>query len=185
MRDDLQQPLAEWQELGSAPIRQESEEADADEATRQHVQHEPTQELLATDRHFSLLTSVSVVLPAYGGSSICWKDYAHGSKQRKMAISGQEFLRRFMLHVLPRGFVRIRFFGFLANRRRTQLLPLCQRLLEVISHPSLPALQAGETKLPASWLCPHCGGAMVLIEKFTAHEIRWKSAEASHFLDSS
>src|ERR1700751_2078791 len=47
-----------------------------------------------------------------------------------------------------------------------------------ISQQSLQALQAGETKLPASWLCPHCGGAMVLIEKFTAQEIRWNLAKA-------
>ena len=58
-----------------------------------------------------------------------WKDYAHRNKKRKMTLSAQEFLRRFLLHVLPRGFVRIRSFGFLANRRRTTLLPLCQRLL--------------------------------------------------------
>jgi hypothetical protein len=42
---------------------------------------------------------------------------------------------------------------------------------------SLPAPQTGETKLPVSWLCPHCGSAMVLIEKFTAQEIRWKLAK--------
>src|SRR6516225_7262976 len=47
-----------------------------------------------------------------------WKDYAHGNKKKKMTLSAQEFLRRFLLHVLPRGFVRIRFFGFLANRCR-------------------------------------------------------------------
>jgi hypothetical protein len=58
-----------------------------------------------------------------------WKDYAHHNKKRKMTLSAQEFLRRFLLHVLPRGFVRIRSFGFLANRRRATLLPLCQRLL--------------------------------------------------------
>ena len=102
-----------------------------------------------------------------------------------MVVSGNEFLRRFLLHVLPRGFVRIRFFGFLANRRRTQLLPLCQRLLEPASSSSTPALHAGEAKLPATWLCPYCGGAMVLIEKLTAEEIRWKSAQVSHFLDRS
>jgi hypothetical protein len=64
-------------------------------------------------------------------------------------------------------------------------LPLCQRLLEVISHRSLPALQTGPTKVPASWLCLHYGGAMVLIERFTAQEIRWKSAQASYFVDTS
>jgi hypothetical protein len=114
------------------------------------------------------------------------RDYARGSRQRTTAVSGEEFLRRFLLHVLPRGFVRIRFFGFLANRGRTQLLPLCERLLEAtISHQRLPAPETGETKLPVSWLCPHCGGAMVLIEKFTAQEIRWKLAETSHLVGSS
>jgi hypothetical protein len=126
-----------------------------------------------------------IVNVADGKVTFRWKDYARGSKQRTMTVGGDEFLRRFLLHVLPRGFVRIRFFGFLAHRRRTQLLPLCPRLLEVISPPSLPALQAGETKLPSAWWCPQCGGAMVLIEKFTAPEIRWKSAEVSHFDDRS
>ena len=58
-----------------------------------------------------------------------WKDYAHGGMHRKMTVTGEEFLRRFLLHVLPKGFIRIRFFGFLAARRRAQLLPLCQQLL--------------------------------------------------------
>ena len=58
-----------------------------------------------------------------------WKDYVHGSRKRKMTLSADEFLRRFLLHVLPRGFVRIRHFGLLANRRRAELLPLCRRLL--------------------------------------------------------
>ena len=59
-----------------------------------------------------------------------WKDYAHGNKKRKMTVTADEFLRRFLLHVLPRGFVRIRHFGFLANRSRAHLiLPLCRQLL--------------------------------------------------------
>ena len=45
-----------------------------------------------------------------------WKDYAHGGKQGQMTLASTEFLRRFFLHVLPKGFVRIRHFGFLANR---------------------------------------------------------------------
>ena len=54
-------------------------------------------------------------LLAFDGESVTfrWKDYAHGNKKRKMTISANEFLRRFLLHTLPRGFVRIRFFGFL------------------------------------------------------------------------
>ena len=53
-----------------------------------------------------------------------WKDYAHGGKQGKMTLGATEFLRRFFLHVLPRGFVRIRHFGFLANRFRASRLAL-------------------------------------------------------------
>ena len=52
-----------------------------------------------------------------------WKDYAHGNKKRMMTVTADEFLRRFLLHTLPRGFVRIRFCGFLADRRRRELLP--------------------------------------------------------------
>ena len=55
-----------------------------------------------------------------------WKDYAHHSRQRTMTLTGEEFLRRFVQHVLPKGFPRIRYFGWLANRRRKNSLPLCR-----------------------------------------------------------
>src|SRR2546426_1604343 len=58
------------------------------------------------------------------------KDYAHGGKQYKMTVTAEEVLRRFMLHVLPRRFVRIRFSGFLSNLRREQFRLLCQPVLE-------------------------------------------------------
>ena len=58
-----------------------------------------------------------------------WKDYAHGNKKRKMTLSADEFLRRFLLHILPRGFTRIRHFGILANRSRPEFVPLCRQLL--------------------------------------------------------
>jgi IS5 family transposase len=59
-----------------------------------------------------------------------WKDYAHHSKQRTTTLASEEFLRRFLQHVLPRGFPRIRYFGWLANRRRARMLPLCRALLK-------------------------------------------------------
>ena len=59
-----------------------------------------------------------------------WKDYAHHSKHRAMALTHEEFLRRFLQHVLPRGFPRIRYFGWLANRKRSSLLPVCRELLK-------------------------------------------------------
>ena len=54
-----------------------------------------------------------------------WRDSAHNNEQKLMTLSRDEFLRRFLLHLLPKGFVRIRHFGFLANRRRAALLPRC------------------------------------------------------------
>ena len=54
-----------------------------------------------------------------------WRDSAHNNEQKLMTLALDEFLRRFLLHLLPKGFVRIRNFGFLANRRRATLLPLC------------------------------------------------------------
>lgn len=62
--------------------------------------------------------------------SFRWRDSAHANKKRVMNLPVDEFLRRFLLHLLPRGFVRIRNFGFLANRQRTRLLPLCFTLLQ-------------------------------------------------------
>ncbi len=58
-----------------------------------------------------------------------WRDSAHNNEQKLLTLSLDEFLRRFLLHLLPKGFVRIRKLGFLANRRRATLLPLCFHLL--------------------------------------------------------
>ena len=64
-------------------------------------------------------------LVSFDGESVTfrWKDYAQGNKARLMTVSAEEFLRRFLLHTLPRGFVRIRSFGFLAGPRRAVLRP--------------------------------------------------------------
>jgi hypothetical protein len=97
-----------------------------------------------------------------------YKDYAHGNKKRLMTLSAQEFLRRFLLHVLPRGFVRIRFYGFLANRRRATLLPLCQQLL--LHHPEAdPSPPPHSTAAPITgFRCPHCATVMRIVETFSA-----------------
>jgi hypothetical protein len=96
-----------------------------------------------------------------------WKDYAHHSRQRTLTLTGEEFLRRFVQHVLPKGFPRIRYFGWLANRRRSQLLPRCRLLLAQVP-PAIPLAPAGE---PAVWLCPHCQGPMHVVERLTALQI--------------
>jgi len=104
-----------------------------------------------------------------------WRDSAHKNKKRLMRLPLEEFLRRFFLHVLPRGFVRIRHFGFFAHRRRAALLPLCFALLAGADHPHAPtSATPSETPHPL-WTCPRCGGAMVILERFTAAEARFRS----------
>jgi hypothetical protein len=58
-----------------------------------------------------------------------WKDYRHGDQSKTMTLSADEFIRRFLLHVLPDGFQRIRYYGFLGNRYRREKLEQCRRLL--------------------------------------------------------
>ena len=120
---------------------------------------------LARYTHRVAISNHRIVNVADGQVTFRWTDYAHGSKQRKMTISANEFLRRFLLHVLPKGFIRIRFYGFLAPRYRGALLPLCRRLL---GDDPRPRLQAPPTAL---WRCPRCGGPMKVIEKLRANQV--------------
>jgi hypothetical protein len=110
-----------------------------------------------------------------------WKDYAHHNKRRTMTLTNQEFLRRFLQHVLPKGFPRIRYFGWLANRRRGALLPLCRALLACL--PPVPsAAVAGE---PGVWRCPCCQGPMRIVERLTATQILCEVSRRVSILDSS
>jgi hypothetical protein len=90
--------------------------------------------------------------------SFRWRNYAHGGKQGQMILVATEFLRRFFLHVLPKGFVRIRHFGFLVNHSRASSLVLCRQLLA--SNSSAPA-ETGTYQIPSEsstlWHCPRCG----------------------------
>ena len=97
-----------------------------------------------------------------------------------MTLAAVEFVRRFLLHVLPTGFVRIRHYGLLANRHRQEKLAVCRELLgaaaspEVISPeaPALatpPSLEVGVTETRCATLCPKCGvGRMVIIGELPA-----------------
>ena len=105
-----------------------------------------------------------------------WRDSAHNNEQKLMTLPLDEFLRRFLLHVLPKGFVRIRNFGFLANRRRPTLLPLCFHLLG--SAPQVEEHISGSKAPRDLWLCPKCGGPMTVIERLTAAEIQLRSPPA-------
>jgi predicted Zn-ribbon and HTH transcriptional regulator len=91
-----------------------------------------------------------------------WKDYAHDSKQRMMELSAHEFIRRFLLHVIPPGFVRVRHYGFLANRLRTKKLELARKLLVQCSAEAGSASVVGSgdstglEKVADPFLCPRC-----------------------------
>jgi hypothetical protein len=104
-----------------------------------------------------------------------WRDSAHNNEQKLLTLSLDEFLRRFLLHVLPKGFVRIRNFGFLANRRRATLLPLCFHLLGAVQQPKTEPEASTANDSNPLWLCPKCGGPMVVLERLTASQIQLRS----------
>lgn len=94
-----------------------------------------------------------------------WKDYAHGNKKRKMTVSADEFLRRLLLHTLPRGFVRIRSFGFLAGPHRAAMLRLARQLLSPDG-----TLRDVARAIPrrTSRYCPRCAAPMIVVERISA-----------------
>jgi hypothetical protein len=112
-----------------------------------------------------------------------WRDSAHKNKKRLLTLPVDEFLRRFLLHVLPRGFVRIRYFGFLASRRRRALVPLCKQLL-LATASGTPHSEPSHSDTPNQaaplWTCPLCGGSMLFIERLTAAEIKLRSPPQAH-----
>jgi Putative transposase len=101
-----------------------------------------------------------------------WKDYAHGSKQRIMTLDATEFLRRFFLHVLPKGFVRIRHYGMLSNRFRTQRMMLARTLLAIHKGDLIaqPVEKTATSNAPL-WHCPKCGGPMCVLRRLDPREI--------------
>jgi hypothetical protein len=105
------------------------------------------------------------------GVTFRYKDYRRDApeRQRVMTLATDEFIRRFLLHVLPRGFHRIRHYGLLAGSSRKGNLALARRLLAVPPTDDAPAEEA-EVLLP----CPCCGGHMVVIEVFA----RWRQPRA-------
>ena len=91
-----------------------------------------------------------------------WKDYRTGGRRRVMTLTATEFLRRFLLHILPKGFQRIRHYGFLANRCRASAVEHCRQLIDATQEPTqpLPSTSDGEVTI----LCAECGrGTMVCV----------------------
>jgi hypothetical protein len=114
--------------------------------------------------HRVAISNHRIVSVADGRVTFRWRDSAHKNKKRLLTVDADEFLRRFLLHLLPPGFVRIRYFGFFAHRRRAALVPLCFQLLD---RPA-PAPSQVASATPTSWTCPRWGGSMLVIERLSA-----------------
>lgn len=117
-------------------------------------------------------------LAAFDGEHLMfrWKDYRHESRQKLMQFDVDEFVRRFLLHVLPPGFQRIRHYGLLANRTRKIILQRCRELLDAPAPVADPQAISGNEDYRSQYLrltgislrdCPECTrGRMVCVETF-------------------
>jgi hypothetical protein len=126
--------------------------------------------------HRVAISNHRLVTLADGMVTFRWRDSAHKNQKRLMTLPVNEFLRRFLLHVLPPGFVRIRYFGLMAHRRRGAALPLCLPLLAQSARflEARPAEKVTPSPRPL-WTCPQCGGPMVLIQRLSPIELRFRS----------
>ena len=101
------------------------------------------------------------------GVTFSYKDYRQDGKTKEMTLSGEEFARRFLQHVLPGGFVRIRHYGLLANRGREGKLTLCRRLL--LGEKVRQQVEAAQKPAEGPCLCSVCGkGEMRVVERVPA-----------------
>jgi hypothetical protein len=130
--------------------------------------------------HRVAISNHRLVALADGRVTFRWRDSAHKNKKRLMSLTVEEFLRRFLLHALPRGFVRIRHFGLFAHRRRAALLPLCFQLLAAAGAPvHSGGPEAKCDSVHPLWLCPQCGGPMLLLERLSPLQARLRSPPAT------
>jgi len=123
--------------------------------------------------HRVAISNHRLVSLADGQVTFRWRDSADNNEQKLMTLSQHEFLRRVLLHLLPKGFVRIRHFGLLANRRRSTLLPLCCAALGTVPAHIEPETSARESD--PLWRCPKRGGPMEVIEPLTAAQLQLRS----------
>jgi hypothetical protein len=107
-----------------------------------------------------------------------WKDYAHGNQPSVMTLDAEEFIRRFLMHVMPSGFVRIRYYGYMANRHRAKNLRRCRELIpqsKSAQADTRPEKVSTEAPGEAAGCCPACRrGRMRIVE-------RWERPRAARF----
>jgi len=127
----------------------------------EHVLH-----YLARYTHRVAISNHRLIALEDGKVTFRWKDYAHGGKKRKMTLAAEEFIRRFLLHVLPKGLVRIRYYGWMANRCRRERTAQCRALLA--AEPSEASPQRAEAA--PGRRCPLCGGPVEIVEVIVPRE---------------
>jgi Putative transposase/Transposase zinc-binding domain len=126
---------------------------------------------LARYTHKTAISNRRLVNFEDGQVTFRWKDYAQGGRRRIMTLDAIEFVRRFLLHVLPSGFVRIRHYGLLANCHRREKLALCRELLGAAAMtdselPNLDTTPELQSPVTPTRVCPNCGAArMIVIEQ--------------------
>ena len=153
---------------------------------------------LARYTHRAAISNRRLVSFTDGQITFRWKDYAHGGRQGTMTLEAVEFVRRFLTHVLPAGFVRVRHSGLLANRHRQEKLARCRELLGMAVTPQAdtaptnpdPITPPGqEVEVTPTRVCPQCGaGRMVVVAEFPPMSLaEWITAglEPCLILDSS
>ena len=129
----------------------------------EHVLH-----YLARYTHRVAISNHRLISLEDGKVTFRWKDYAHGGKKRKMTLDATEFIRRFLLHVLPKGLVRIRYYGWMANRCRRQRAMQCRELLG--AEPTEALLTTSDVS-SGGRRCSVCGGAIEVVEVIVPHEL--------------
>ncbi len=128
-------------------------------------------EYLSRYTHRVAISNQRLVSFKEGQVKFRWRDSAHGNQQRLLTLDLDEFLRRFLLHVLPSGFHRIRYWGFLTNSKRGKLLPLCRRLIARVNPSRTISYSADEPAHGNDRRCPRCGGRLRVVERFTAAQL--------------
>ncbi len=139
---------------------------------------------LARYTHRVAITNRRLIALEDGKVRFRWKDYAHGGREKTMTLDVSEFLRRFLLQVLPSGFVRIRHYGFLSNRLRNEKVAACRALLESDSAPECPKASlsvepvVNDVEPVSAIVCPRCGkGRMLVVDYLSSTEIGPESLE--------
>jgi hypothetical protein len=142
----------------------------------EHVLH-----YLARYTHRVAISNHRLIVMEDGKVTFRWKDYAHGGKKRKMTLAAEEFIRRFLLHVLPKGLARIRHYGWMANRCRRHRAAQCRTLLGAESAEP-PAASSDNSQVRR---CPICAGIIEVIERIVPRQLSRRRPSPRRALDTS